>query len=332
MAGPRSEPGELFQSMLTTPAEGRRAWQGADLAREEWLIPLPEACLAELQAVAESLRRDPLPTLLLTPDRFELAACRALMARVRDFLEEGTGLAVVDRLPLERFSDEEATALYWLLGSFLSPPVAQKWDGTFIYAVRDTGKTFGDGVRASVTRADLGFHTDNPMGAAPPEQVGLLCLMPAREGGRSRVTSLHAAHNHLLAHHPQALRRLYGPFYFDRQAEHPPGAIPYAHYPVLEFDGALRLRFAETLIRRGHEKAGEPLGEAGEEAVTALAEALRRPGAVFEMELERGQMQFLNNRAVAHSRTAFAEAEAPEGGRHLVRLWFRSKGRRTFDG
>ena len=332
MAGPQSEPDELSQPMLTTPVEGRRAWQGADLAREEWLIPLPEDCLAELEVVAETLRRDPLPTLSLTPDPFELAACEALMARVRELLEEGTGFAVVDRLPLERFGDEEATALYWLLGSFLSPPVAQKWDGTFIYAVRDTGKTFGDGVRASVTRADLGFHTDNPMGDAPPEKVGLLCLMPAREGGRSRVTSLHAAHNHLLAHRPEALRRLYGSFYFDRQAEHPPGAIPYARFPVLEFDGALGFRFAETLIRRGHQKAGEPLGEAGEEAVTALSEALDRPGAVFEMELERGQMQFLNNRAVAHSRTAFAEAEGPEEGRHLVRLWFRSKGGRTFNG
>ncbi|MCH7478185.1 MAG: hypothetical protein IIA14_08785, partial [SAR324 cluster bacterium] len=99
MAGPQSEPDELSQPMLTTPVESRRAWQGADLAREEWLISLPEACLAELEAVAESLRRNPMPTLLLTPDRFELAACEALMVRVRAILEDGLGFAVVDRLP-----------------------------------------------------------------------------------------------------------------------------------------------------------------------------------------------------------------------------------------
>src|SRR5207249_2578296 len=83
-------------------------------------------------------RRDPLPLLLLAPTQFALSACASVMTAVDHKLRRGAGLAVVDRIPVERFSVEENRALYWLLGSLLGRPVAQKWDGTMIYDVRDT--------------------------------------------------------------------------------------------------------------------------------------------------------------------------------------------------
>jgi alpha-ketoglutarate-dependent taurine dioxygenase len=39
--------------------------------------------------------------------------------------------------------------------------------------------------------------------------------------------------------------------------------------------------------------------------------------------MQRGDMQFVNNRTVLHSRTAFQDHEEPRRRRHLLRLWMR---------
>jgi hypothetical protein len=93
-----------------------------------------------------------------------------------------------------------------VLGQLIAAPVAQKWDGTMIYDVTDTGRQFGYGVRGSWTNVELSFHTDNAFGVAPPDYVGLLCLMPAREGGISRFCSLYTVHNEMLRRHPVSSR------------------------------------------------------------------------------------------------------------------------------
>lgn len=41
----------------------------------------------------------------------------------------------------------------------------------------------------------------------------------------------------------------------------------------------------------------------------------------FSMELERGDLQLLNNFVIWHSRTAFEDFDHPDQKRHLMRLW-----------
>src|SRR3989441_6197648 len=213
------------------------------------MVPFPRAAVDELEQALQRLRRDPLPLLLLSPAQFALSACAAVMTAVNRKLRHSIGLAVIDRIPVERFSVDENCALYWLLGSLLGRPVAQKWDGTMIYDVRDTGKALEYGVRRSVTNLELQFHTDAPWLALPPERVGLLCLRPAREGGVSQVVSLATVHNELRRRHPDLLPRLYRPFPWDRQAEHAPGDDKVTWQPVFHSDGRdLVARYNETLI------------------------------------------------------------------------------------
>ena len=118
--------------MLTSNAQERQAWYRNSLTPPDWLVPLPDAAVAELEEAVGTLRREPLPTLLLSPEQFSLTHCREVMAHVGRQLREGIGLAVIDKLPVERFSLEENQALGWLLGSLLGRLVAQKWDGTKI--------------------------------------------------------------------------------------------------------------------------------------------------------------------------------------------------------
>ena len=310
-----------------------QAWVRGSVSPDDWLVPMPSAAIAEVEAAVQQLRRDPLPTLLLQPDQFSLAACSELMSTVRQKLLHGIGLVVLDRLPVERFSTEESTTVYWLLASMLGRLVAQSWAGTMVYNVRDAGKTLEYGVRRSITNLELFFHTDGPWLDLPPELVGLLCLNPAEEGGVSRFTSLATAHNELRRRHPDLLPRLYRPVPWDKQAEHAPGDEKVGWQPVFQQDErGFVARCNAALIRTGAELAGAPLDAEGTEAVAALSEILDDPEFSVEFTIERGQIQYLNNHRFAHSRTSFHDAADPVLKRHLIRLWNRDEGRRTFYG
>ena len=297
------------------------------------MVPFPRAAVDELEQALQKLRRDPLPLLLLSPAQFALSTCAAVMTAVNRKLRRSFGLAVIDRIPVERFSVDENRALYWLLGSLLGRLCAQKWDGTMIYDVRDTGKALEYGVRRSVTNLELQFHTDAPWLALPPEHVGLYCLSPARAGGVSQVVSLATVHNELRRRRPDLLPRLYRPFPWDRQAEHAPGDDKIAWQPVFHSDGRdLVARYNETLIGNAEALTGAPLDPEGREALAGMRAIADSPELRVEFTIEKGQIQYLNNLCVAHSRTGFKDAEEPHLKRHLIRLWHRNEGRQTFHG
>jgi len=317
--------------VLAEDIRDRRAWKRKDLSPPDWLVPLPQRCLDELDAAARQVRSDPLPPVLLDPAQFALGACAEVMAQVRDTLRAGIGLAVLDRVPVERYTGEENRALAWLLGSLLGRLVAQKWDGTMIYDVHDTGRALEYGVRRSVTNLDLTFHTDAPWLDLPPELVGLYCINPALEGGVSRFVSLCSVHNELRRRHPERLARLYRPFPWDRQAEHAQADGKTTRRPIFRYaGGAFTAAFNEKLVATGADLAESPLDDEGREALEAMRAIVDSPELSVEFTIERGQVQFINNRQFAHSRTDFKDSAEPQLKRHLIRLWTREEGRRTF--
>ena len=280
--------------MLTGFVAEPAAWHGPSLPAARYLIPVPPPVLAELDAALGELRRAPVPTLLLLPEHFPLAATGRFVAELRRRLDEGPGFVVLDRLPVEAMSADEAIALYWLLMSLLEPPVAQEWKGTVIYDVRHDGREYTPDTRAALTPEGLEMHTDSSMGEAPPSYVSLLCLRPAKAGGMSIVSSASAAHNHFLREHPDLLRRLYEVFYRDHQAYQASDAAATNFRPVFAWDGRLRTRFNARHIVRGYEKTGRTLDAEGAEAVRRLDAFLSDPAHRLDFWLERGQIQVLN--------------------------------------
>ncbi len=320
-------------TISTDEITGPQVWKREGLKRNDWLTPLPDAAVAELDAVVERLRVGPRPVESLVPEDFELATCTELMVAVRRKLDQ-IGLAVVDRVPVERYSAPESQAVGWLLARLLGPIVAQTWSGRRLYDVKDTGQELGYGVRRSVTDLGQPFHTDAGWLWMPPAYVGLFCLESAPDGGISRFVSLVTAHNEMARRSPDLLPRLYRPFAWDRQAEHPPEARRFARRPVYERDGdgTLMARYYEDYVHNGQRLAGEPLDEAGREALLALRGIVDDPANWIEFRIERGQLQYINNRQFAHSRTAFKDAPDGTRRRHMIRLWNRSEGTTDLEG
>jgi alpha-ketoglutarate-dependent taurine dioxygenase len=318
-------------TMLTDEIRGPRAWRRDEIGPRDWIVPLSDACLAELDGVVTRLRRDPLPTLLLQPDDFGLSHCAEAMRRVREKLRSGIGLAVLDRIPVDSYALDENRALLWLLGGLLGRVVPTKWDGTMLYDVQDTGRALEYGVRVSLTNLELKFHTDAAWTDWPPEYVGLYCIDRAERGGLSRFVSLYTVHNELRRRHPDLLPRLYRAYPWERQAEHAPDEAKTSRRPIFWLDGDRWMAsYNERLIHRGAALAAESLDAEGAEALAAMDAIVNAPDLCVEFVVERGQVQFIGNRQFAHSRTEFVDAADPSRKRHLIRLWTRDEGRRTF--
>lgn len=315
--------------MLDHAITDRRAWTAATIDdRAGWSYALTGDCRAILGRLLATLANTQTPITDVELGEGERHVLAEGLATARGALEEGRGFAIVEGLPGEAVTPEQATLAYWIVGQALGRPFAQNVQGTLLYDVRDTGYSVGQGVRFSVTNAESTFHTDNSFGEEVLDYVGLLCLNTARDGGLSQVTSAYSVHNVLLKECRDLLQVLYQPFHVDRRGGVLPGEPPTAQRPIISWDGReLTVRYLRYWIEVGHEKAGVPLASDQLRALDALDAVLARPGLRVEFDLKPGQMFYINNRSIFHNRTAFEDHAEPERKRHYVRLWLQARDR-----
>lgn len=308
-------------------------WTSERLRTEDYNVQFPSRCLREIEGVVQYLRANPLPILVLKPCQFSLDACRSLMDDLRGQLNDGPGFAMLDRLDLKRWSRDEAKAVFWLLGSLLGRPVAQKWNGLTVYDVRDIGNTVQQGVRGSTTNGQLFFHTDNSYAMMPPQYVGLLCLQKSKEGGQSRLVCWGSVYSELQRRHPNLVSRGFRAFLWDRVNEHAPNAPSIMSKPVFfQNDGKLKVCFSSRVIKDGYRMAEQTPDSETVHFIDALDEILNDPRFWIDLQFEPGQIQIINNSRIGHARTAFVDYPSPERKRHLIRLWFREYGRISYNG
>lgn len=315
------------------PFSGPITWTSASLTPDDGMIRLSSACRRELDALVETLRANPLPAILLREQDFELEHCRVMMGEAKQMLGAGPGFVIIDKLPLDDYTKEDAKNVYWLLSQMVARPVAQSWDGKMIYDVRDQGKPPGNGVRPDVTNAEQNFHTDNSYNLYPPEYVALLCLQPALEGGISSVVSFYTVYNQMIERHPELLTRLYQPYIFDRQREHAPDDPKLISHPLFHHgDGELLCRLSHVHVVNGYRMAGKVLDQEGLDALETLEAVMCEREWCREFFFEPGQIQIVDNQRCGHRRTGFVDYPEAERKRHLVRLWLRDAGRRFYNG
>jgi len=290
---------------------------------------LDAACRDELIHAAGELQANQLPVEALSPRHLDLSACDAVMARTRRERFEGVGFAISDRLPLDDLDEEIAVKLYWLLFSRVCRPVAQKWDGTMVYEVTDTGKQDepGNGVRSSKAKSGQYFHMVNAFNL-PPDIVSLLCIQPAMMGGTNGLISMQTVFNILRAETPDLIQRLLYRLYFDRQHEHAPDDKQLTYKPICEpAERGVNIEFSRWLLKFGYQLADGDMDDLTRAAITSFGEILDRPGLGKAFTFERGQVQFVNNRRLGHRREAYVDWPRPERKRRLIRLWGREAGR-----
>ncbi len=325
-------PEEYANPPLGAQIDDARAWTLDTLDPSECIVTLNDAQQAELLVVAQELTDNPLPDLMRSPDHIEMPGLGAAMKKIGRLLN-GPGLGVIDRLPVDKIGPDMARTIYWIMGQLIGRPVAQRWDGSMAFDVANAGRKPGAGTRDSMTNLELLFHTDNGFNITLPDTVSLLCINQAREGGVSRFASLYSLHNRFLERYPEHLKRLYRPVLFDRKGEHADGEPKVLRAPVFQWDGVrLTARPNAVYIRQGYELAEMEMDAALSDALDALVEVAADADLWVEMRMERGQLQYLNNRQVVHYRSAFVDYDEVDRKRRVVRVWYRQAGHPTYNG
>ncbi|MGZ4735352.1 MAG: TauD/TfdA family dioxygenase [Acidimicrobiia bacterium] len=302
---------------VQAPLHGPAAWIGEDLVgSDEWIHVLTPAEIAELDAAVSEVGRRGWSRDQIGRAEFPLPTLGATIDSWADELDGGRGFVLVRGLPVDRYTEEEASIAYWGIGRHLGVPVSQNTDGDLLGHVRDTGADPDDpSVRLYKTRAAQPYHTDGS------DVVGLLCLHTASSGGASSIVSSVTVFNEVSRRRPDLVDLFFEPFYFDLYEQQAPGEKPYLAMPIASFfSGRLYTMYIRFYIERAQRHPEVPrLSGRQVELLDLIDEIAHSAHFHLDMEFRPGDMQWLSNAVILHGRTAYEDdASAP---RHLLRLW-----------
>jgi len=249
------------------------------------------------------------------------------MESVRDDLLAGSGFVLLQGFPVDRYSLPDIETMFLALGRLIGKPVSQNSYGDLLGHVRDEGKRViitGDtrGARGYLSNEKLLFHTD--LGDA----VGLLCIQKSREGGMSSMSSSMSVYNEILKTHPEYLPIYFRGFPF--RSTEADGAEIMWRLPVFTYENGMLSCAIRRMAIETARLNGVPYTDEENAALEYLDAVAAREDLRFDMHMEPGDIQFLNNFVTFHSRTEFVDADEPELKRHMLRLWLQFPQGRSF--
>jgi hypothetical protein len=300
------------------PVSGPEVWTADEMhRRSDWLYHLTEADIAELDAACAAFQASGAGLLQISRDNFPLNDVGATLQRIRHDILHGRGFVQMRGLPVRHYTRAEAATIYMGIGAHLGDAMASQNDkGHVLGHIFNIGESKANpNQRGPYSKESLPYHTD------ACDIVGLLCLATAKSGGESSLVSSGQMFNELLATRPDLVEPLTQPVHRDRRGEIPPGKAPWYAIPVFNLhDGLLSVSIEPTYTASVHRHFESdpvtPEQHAGIAAVQKLAHVGR-----LDIAFEPGDMQFLNNFTVMHSRQAFEDHVGDARRRHLLRLW-----------
>lgn len=301
------------------PYECAAAWKGPELAHSsEWIYTLSPDDVAEIDDAVERVRANGLGIPDISRADFPLPRLSAALADILHEIETGRGFALIRGLPVERLGEHDAAIAYWGIGTCLGEVPAQNMMGHRVAHVRAVGGDW-DGnfnIRGYQTTSHLPYHSDKG------DVAGLLCLHTAKAGGLSCIASSVAIHNEILRTRPDLHQVLYRPFYIDHRGEELDGGDPYYTAPIFAaHKGRFFARFGMKYVESAQRFPEVPRLSAAQTAAMQLFHDLAMSDEFrLDMEFRQGDIQFLNNHLIVHSRTDYEDYPEPERRRHLLRM------------
>lgn len=228
------------------PYESPAAWKGPEIGLSgEWIYTLSGDDIAEIDAALQTVKSKRLGIPDIAKSDFPLPQFSRTLAGIEKELETGRGFILLRGIPVERYSDEDSTVIYWGIMTHFGQSMAQNMMGELVSHVKaidgDWDQNFN--IRGYQTRVHLPFHCDKG------DLVGLMCLQTAKSGGESCISSSVAIHNEIQRTRPDLLAALYEPFCIDHRGEEFEGEDPFYVAPVFAIhDGHFYARFGQKYV------------------------------------------------------------------------------------
>ena len=304
------------------PLEPACEWR-ADEVGDTYIFRLTDEHVAELEAALVHAEARADDVLDITRDLFPLPTLGPELARITRELIDGRGVVLIRGVPVERYTKDRASAIYWGVGTHIGHPWPQNAKGHLLGDVTDQGRSASDPTSRGneLGGIALPFHSDGS------DLVGLFCLDAGAGGGDSLVANAVTIHNDLVRAEPELAAALYEPFPYDLRGEQAPGARSWYTMPVFNRRlDRLFVRYIRPYIEssRRHDDAPRPspLGRAAMDRLDAMC---AEPQYRVAMGMQPGDMQFVNNYHVLHARDAYQDDRAAGKVRHLKRLWLETE-------
>jgi len=302
------------------PVHGPTLWHGEELAaRGDWDHHLTDENVRELEQAIDAIKSRGLDIIDITRDDFTLPGLSPLLERIRADVVDGSGVAMLRGLPVERWSREQSAIAYWGINTYIGQAVSQNPQGHMLGHVKDLGEDAADvNTRGYRSHAALPFHTD--LGA---EIVVLLCLKASKTGGLSSIVSASAIHNKVLKEYPELMADLADPWYIDRRGELLPGMKPYYAMPIFNYlNDRLYVCYVKPYVETAQRFEGvPPLTQRQCKALEIVRDLANSEELKLDISFNPGDIQFVNNLTTLHARTEYEDFDDPAEKRHLLRLW-----------
>ncbi len=307
-------------SMPAGPIGGASAWVGPELAcRVDWIVRLESAVIYEIDAAVRHFKASGEPMQSISRTSFPLPALGRKLDTLLGELLEGRGFVMLRGFPVQRYDLESAAIAYLGLGRHLGSLRSSNGRGHLLGHVKDVGADIKDGnTRFYQTSRRLEYHTDSA------DLVGLLCLATAKSGGESFLASSVTLYNEILRRRPDILPAAFLPYPTDRRGEVPAGMLPWFAIPIFNWHaGRLSTMYLRHYIEEAQRRFADAprLTPAQVEVMDLIDELVNDPAIHLQMAFEAGDMQFLHNHQILHSRNDFENWPEPARHRHLLRLW-----------
>ena len=322
---------DIPNSASHSPIAEPCAWQRLSIGESTaWTCELDGAQLDYIATALDGFAQSHQPWETADRTTLPLTGLGNLFARIRDELEEGSGLFRLRGLPVENYSLDQLKAFYLSFGDHVGQPVSQSVIGQRLMHIEDKGeksKDYGvldkegsdEGFRSSRSRAlstgGLRFHTDRC------DVVSLLCVRQASQGGHSKIASAVAIHNAMLERRPDLLSELFSAYPRSRFGGEVSDVSDYYMLPVFNLlDGKFTTHYSRTYIEASQENADVPqLRNTQNEALDLRAELANE--LCFEMTLQPGDIQLLNNHVIYHARDPYVDDVSTGNKQLLLWLW-----------
>lgn len=303
-----------------TPIGGSFAWTVPEvMRREDWICRLDADAITEIEAALDATRKRGLQIQEIGRDDFALDRLTTRLGALRAQIRSGLGFGYIKGLPVERYDRETLMRIYWGLCRHIGDPVTQNRNGHLVGHVIDVGDAVADAnKRITQTNAELCFHADSC------DVVSLLCINRAERGGESMIVGAVSVHDAMMKRRPDLLPELYKPIYMDRRGEVPPGKLPWFGMPLFTWhrgglNGYAPVRqYIESLSRFPD---APRMSNAQAEALDLFYAICEEDAFCLRLHFEPGDIQFLQNHVIFHSRTGYVDGPDPVRKRHLMRIW-----------
>jgi len=299
------------------------AWTAKELMdqQEKWIYQLTEEDIAELDAALQQLKAKGLLVPNFGKDEFPMPKLAAKLKPFIQSLSTGLGIFYLRGFPMERYTKDQASAIYWGIGAYMGRPWQQNARGHVLGDVINEGRNpYTDPTaRGYQSTVDLDLHTDGS------DLVGLLCLKQAPEGGENQLCSAVAVFNKIVEENPAVAKHLLETEYcIDWRGEEQPGEKPYYKSRLINRldDGGIACFCLTDYVLSAQRYDEVPrLTQEDLEAFEVFKKAKWDEELVFRLRQVAGDMLFVNNHFMMHARSEFKDAEGQENRRHLRRLW-----------